>query len=78
MTFSSNNDLSVLLLIVFLCVTALIIAAEREARSIQRSKRRRRTDCQSQTLHLWRLAGVLIVGIGSVAGWSMLFQILKA
>lgn len=78
MTFSSNNDLAALLLIVFLCVAALIIAAEREARSIQRSKRRRRADRQGQTLHLWRVAGVLIVGIVSVAGWSMLFQILKA
>lgn len=77
MIVSSDHDAAAFLAVTCFCVAALTFAAELEARSICRSETVERRNAHG-TLHLWRMAGLLTVGIVSVAGWTMLFQILKA
>lgn len=77
MIISSDHDAAVFLVVMALCVIALTIASEIEARAICRTARAKENKDRN-TLHLWRMAGLLTVGIVSVAGWTMLFQILKA
>lgn len=78
MIISSDHSVIAFIAITSLCIIALAIAAEREARFIVPPAARVPRRTTGRRIHLWRIAGVLIVGVVSVAGWSMLFQILKA